>query len=299
MTSEEKLDYLAGFFDADGSISSSSSGGRHRICLTVAQCTPTVPRIYKSLFGGRIYPVVHNNKNWRDAWIWQLHYTHNCEFGHSMWKRIVIKRRQLELAVRLGESRKTYGEGKRYRPVTPSGIAYRDSLLEMLKGLNGGKFDNEPVQLWDQSIAYWAGLFDGDGTIQLNKDHTSRIYRPAVRLYSVYKPILFAAQNQFGGFVRPSIKSGRCGSWEASNRASEGFLRKIEPFLIEKKDRCQKSVRISDLIRNGEKVLVPKKKHAVWMWPNSMIEQMNSLVQEFKVLNRRGIMRGIAFEEAT
>lgn len=306
MTRDEQLDYLAGFFDADGSITGVFSCGIHLVRLVVAQCTPTVPNMFKDVFGGAVRVNPSRGDNWRDSWHWYQSCSKNSTLPFLLRGRMVVRSRQLELAIKMVESRKRQGgngklneteEEKEIRSVRPKDFAYRTSILTALTEANGGKFDDESIRIRLLSSAYWAGFFDGDGSVRANKDTNSRVHRPVARFYSNYQPILNAAKSEFGGTIRYNVHGKRCHTWEGYHKGAEVLLRRIQPYVIEKKERVERAIEILNLIQNGEKTLVPKKRHAVWTFNDCVIQRMNEIVGELAVLNRRGRLRGISFEE--
>lgn len=298
MTRDEQLDYLAGFFDADGSIHSRSTGKRQGISFAVTQATPTVPQMFKENFGGNVAPVDRHNPKWRTTWLWSRGCTKVSSFIGDMSGRVVIRSQQLAIAAKFLESLRS-GNHRRYKELDPITIAHRETLLRTLSDLNHGRCSGESIFVATKSDAYWAGFFDGDGSIGVQKSANCRGLRLDAQLFSVYEPILMAAQVQFGGGnIYHNVNGKRCHKWMACHVPAERFLRCVRPFLIEKKERVEIALKIADVIRDSPKDLIRKKRHAVWMFTDSTIEKMSSLAMEMKVLNRRGPMRGMAFEEA-
>lgn len=297
MTTEEQLDYLAGFFDADGSVHSRSTGKRQGISFAITQATPTVPQMFKERFGGNVALITRKNPNWRNSWLWSRGCTRASCFIDDMAGRLVIRSDQLSVASQFLKSIRI-GTDRRGIAVAPITVSYREGLLQTLSDLNHRNVNDNNTSVGEQSDAYWAGLFDGDGSVGAAKDAQSRVHRPVVQIFSGYEPILLAAQAQFGGGnIHRNLNGKRCHRWVAYYKTAEKFLWCVRPFLIEKKERVEIALRVSDLIRNSQKILVRKKRHAVWMFTDSVIEKIDSLKQEMLVLNRRGPMRGIPFVE--
>jgi hypothetical protein len=97
------------------------------------------------------------------------------------------------------------------------------------------------------NISYVAGLFDGEGYVRINrweKPNSTHIrYNLVVGINMTYRPIIEMFGAEFGGGLhsnRYDLRSAnqRCGfCWVVASRLAAAFLRKIQPFVIVKKDQ--------------------------------------------------------------
>ena len=94
------------------------------------------------------------------------------------------------------------------------------------------------------SIEYLAGLFDGEGTVSLEKKY-KRIYRsPVVSVASTTKELVDACQAEFGGCIvtkseKRKAHHKQCWIWKQSNDAAIDVCRKFLPFTLEPKKKAR------------------------------------------------------------
>lgn len=98
--------------------------------------------------------------------------------------------------------------------------------------------------------AYFAGLFDGEGTIGLPKHSKGRARRPVIAV-SMTDPEPIEAMATLGGFVRE--KPGRGGRrtmyhWQANNFAALNVLETLLPFLVIERRRKIAELLTSDTV---------------------------------------------------
>lgn len=89
------IEYLAGFFDGEGSIGVYSSGERRTgyMSVRVIQKFPTALRHFQELFGGSL------NQNGRGYWAWQIYGTAAMGAMVALQPFLIEKKRQAELAI--------------------------------------------------------------------------------------------------------------------------------------------------------------------------------------------------------
>ncbi len=84
---------------------------------------------------------------------------------------------------------------------------------------------------------YWAGLFDADGCVQ-PQDAGGGI---RVEISNTYKPVVFTAQELFGGWVTSRMGKGpkrNSFCWRASGDTARDFLRRVQPYLVIKGEQA-------------------------------------------------------------
>ena len=105
------------------------------------------------------------------------------------------------------------------------------------------------------SLAYLAGLFDGEGNISLMRDYSSHVgifptsIRCRVNMRTKLIPALFQAQ--FGGRLT-HFKTGVTG-WDVAAAEAVHFLKTILPHLILKKPQAKIAISHQELIWRGAK----------------------------------------------
>jgi hypothetical protein len=79
------------------------------------------------------------------------------------------------------------------------------------------------------NVAYWAGLFDGEGCVWWGNT-------PRVSITNTYLPILRVLKEDYGGALRLNSNKGRrCYVWTASGDEAMRFLNFIKPHLVIKR----------------------------------------------------------------
>ena len=92
-------------------------------------------------------------------------------------------------------------------------------------------------------IAYIAGLLDGEGTVAINQSFCksrTRRYELQVSIVNTWLEPLLGVKAQHGGSIhsRKNFRFKPIYHWSVGQRAAEGFLRKVLPYLIIKKQRA-------------------------------------------------------------
>ena len=288
LESGNQLDYLAGFFDAEGCVYYSCNGNQHQVMYCVGQCDRTVLYLFQMVFGGSVRKRLEATDNHQEQWVWQKNCDRSDEFCHVMFPRTVIKRRQLALAMEFSKTIRMRG-GR--RKVTESVITERKSIREMLKSAKGKEFDYEDVVVPEMPILYWAGLFDGDGAAGIRR--IKRCFYPKVAIFSSYVPVLERAKRQFSGNVFVN-KGKRAREWRGVNQPAEAFLRLVEPHVIVKTNIVRSVLALKDFSVNSRKLMVCDARGQNRKFPDSVILEMESRVVHIRELNRLGPERRVA-----
>ncbi|QDK02883.1 HNH endonuclease [Streptomyces phage Braelyn] len=95
------------------------------------------------------------------------------------------------------------------------------------------------------SLAYYAGLFDGEGCVSINKVKGYRgrkdSFQLRVSVSSTHKQVLDRLQIKFGGVLVERKRSGAQVSWQwvMTSRMARDFLMLLEPYLIIKSEQAK------------------------------------------------------------
>ena len=82
------------------------------------------------------------------------------------------------------------------------------------------------------SHQYWAGLFDGEGTIYFAKD----LIHMKVGVAQKEVLVLHLLRNRFGGYIRRPVPSTSCRIWEVGGKKEMvAFLEAVRPYLLIKR----------------------------------------------------------------
>ena len=289
MTREEQLDYLAGFFDAEGCVYFSSNGRQDQVMYSVGQSDPAVLYLFKLVFGGSIRKRAEATDKHKEQWLWLKTCVKADEFCSTMIGRAVIKRRQLGLAMRFSKTL-NYARGQGAR-IPDFFVKERSEIKRLLKAAKGKEFDREDIVVPDMPIEYWAGLFDGDGTAGILK--SKRCFYPRAAIFSSYIPVLEAAKRQFSGNVFEN-KSKRAKEWRAVHVNAEAFLRHIEPHVIVKANVVRSVLALKDFLFNSRKSMICDSRGQNRKFTDSVILEMESMADHIRELNRFGPKRRVA-----
>jgi hypothetical protein len=145
---ESKIEYLAGFFDGEGSVSILKPLPKvHRLFVSISSVDKGIIEWIKFNAEdiGWITKRTHDNENWSDSWKWQVSDEKAFDFLKLIQPYIIIKQKQIEVAE---EFRKTIlpsqglhfgskrGSGNVKNPVTEELEFYRDELQTQMNILN-------------------------------------------------------------------------------------------------------------------------------------------------------------------
>jgi|SRR5882724_1042560 len=90
----------------------------------------------------------------------------------------------------------------------------------------------------DTDVAYAAGLFDGEGTVGVER-YGGRGYNVTARVTNTNLDVLEWLRSRFGGFTQQAYAAHdnrkACFYWTAKAKIAEAFLEAVRPYLIIKR----------------------------------------------------------------
>lgn len=98
-------------------------------------------------------------------------------------------------------------------------------------------------QISETEKAYFAGLFDGEGTVGIRKNNEG--YRVEVGFGITYMPILEIMRDVFGGHITPHPKKAnrkQLYEWDLGGRNAYDFLVVVRPYIHEKKPQVELAI---------------------------------------------------------
>lgn len=234
----DTIKYLAGIFDAEGYVRIRKTESNGKIFYTPEVKIYMTNKKIVSLFSN-IYkiPIKKDTRgvNRKIAYrvTWGVKILKSTSFIDDFLPYLNEKRLQLEEV-------KNIIDGKNKEECYQRYMVYKKS------------FDH-PVNKDMISYAYLAGIIDGDGWITMfnsSKDFTkfSLINRWRIGLEQRYKPMIEYLSQIDSSMINERVIKDRIAhiqtySWQSSTSKILPFLIKIEPFLIEKKEKCKALIR--------------------------------------------------------
>lgn len=111
----------------------------------------------------------------------------------------------------------------------------------------------------DTEAAYAAGLFDGEGSVTLTRNHPLRWPSPQVSVASNDREVLEWLKGRFGGVIttkKPRLSTHSISfDWKLTDRRALAFLRLISPYLLIYRKQRRVELLLTDYIactpRNG------------------------------------------------
>lgn len=235
MLQGERLDYLAGFFDAEGTITSylRESESLPVVMIEVNQKSDTrVLEEFREAFGGKIYFAKSGVR-------WNIHRKDEIDlFCFSMRSRCCEKSQQLEICIPFILSKRYIHQGMYASPALALHGEKLHKDLHLLKthgpgyspGAKGDPIDTRCLQ-------YLAGAMDGDGCIRLHRVPTG--YTPHLFYTGSYLPFIDYLCRTFGGCVRKGLnhkKQSYIWILTGSDRIFD-IIHRISDLSVDKKDQ--------------------------------------------------------------
>lgn len=114
----------------------------------------------------------------------------------------------------------------------------------------------------EQDCIYAAGLFDGEGCIQILPTKRGAAYRVTVTLNITFEPIVQWLKATFGGSVcsiAPKGNNARCWKWGLASRMAASFLEAVHPWLKMKDKEASLALEFQSRVkRTGRAHLSPE-----------------------------------------
>jgi len=140
MNLREKLAYLAGIIDGEGSLllwmnKSSQKSGQFNLRVNVTSTDKCLVDWIFDNFGGSIYecnsPSRKCQPKWKKQYVWQINRPEMLQFLENIYPFLIIKKERCEIAIKF---RKTFS--KRERNLSKETFNIRLEMFEKMKHLN-------------------------------------------------------------------------------------------------------------------------------------------------------------------
>jgi hypothetical protein len=134
---DEKLIYLAGMFDADGSVSLlMRKQGMIRLRVQATNTDRALMDWLLANFGGSVTEFQPRNENWKRRYDWRLQGDKACELLTRLAPHLIIKQERAALAIEAWHQRHPVERKDRRRGVSDLVIALREYYVSRVVKLN-------------------------------------------------------------------------------------------------------------------------------------------------------------------
>lgn len=153
-TPKVSLDYLAGFFDGEGTVGVYRLQTGFRLRCSVANTERVAVDVFHERYGGKIRSRHYRNDlKWKPAWIWELDFRNAVVFLEEMLPYLIVKKLQAQIALELyklvpprsprGQRQEKYKRlTKEDRAQRAKDVITREVMIDYIKALNArGKGD--------------------------------------------------------------------------------------------------------------------------------------------------------------
>lgn len=251
MRKEEKMAYIAGLIDGDGSISLIKRSDKK--CLSplyypsiqLSKSTPLLADFLHESFGGYKQHVQRDAK--KPEYKWRLERVSNVmPLLENITPYLCAKKRQAELII---EYAKKWNPSSGSRPIDGEVLFYRESVHQKIKQLNAKRDMKEQitaskeVKMVPYFWAYLAGLIDTDGSFSIKKEKTGAYSASILLSLMNVNPLSLIQKNCKYGSVflvkSPQTKQKFYYRFGVYNRKKAiEVIKKLLPYLMHKREQA-------------------------------------------------------------
>lgn len=248
---ERTKSHLAGLIDSDGKLSicrhtKKTGQTYYGVALSVENTYRPLMTYLTANFGGYFQKIkeyrVESNPTWNPCYSWKPSSSiHAAKILSFVSPYLIVKKRRALLCERF------FLLNDKIDPIQRKSLY--DQYVETCESVTT---NTSCISLWTPSItnSYFAGFFDGEGSVGIYKTKQSKHsrgsgfwYKPRVSASNSVRPILKKMQSLYGGGLVSFAPRTENRSWEHSwslttNRPIELFLLKVLPYLVVKYEQA-------------------------------------------------------------
>ena len=245
----ERLQYLAGFFDGDGCVSSDKM--RPLMAIAVSGCSAEVLALFRDAFGGGVYRGSRGKGLTRPSLQWRIAAREPCLLAtHSLLDYTVVKRPHLKLVANW-----------------PSEGYQRSLAAQALSDLNDGNFNSaETDESVDLSWGWLAGFVDAEGCIGFRADRHACTFGIAQKHIPVLEKIgaFLKADGIQSANIYPSGQDGYCLKVTIQGELKTLLERLLQNGLLLKRFQAETALTADDLSHTELRNRMANDGHRCW-----------------------------------
>jgi intein/homing endonuclease len=283
------LAYIAGFFDGEGCITTNKRrANRYPIVCRFTQAEKSILEFMQSFFGGTI--ICSKPKGRNVIYFLRFGTSASIDLLKALLPYIIVKREQAQLVIDYYDFF-VVNRMKSNKKLTQFEREREETVVQLLKQIKQKQLKQAllmPTRSDDETNAYVAGVFDGEGCIYIArriKAHgkIEHALRCAVTQY--IKQLVLYIQSLFVGFVITTYKNNSKGKryykCVVAYDKAKLFLEQIYPYLRLKKEQANLGIEFQNgFIYRGQRIGTEKYSEII----KSRDIQLN-LLKKLKVVN--------------
>lgn len=244
------MDYFAGVFDAEGSLSLSKNGA---FPISIEMSNEEIPKLFKNEFGGSIYTRQRTNR--KRTWIWKINSKRKeaYHFLECMHPLCLIKEIQIHLLMTYLEMNKS--EAKENRNDLIQDIREEKQPVPFEKFIYW-EGSTEPCEAF---FKWFAGFIDGDGNFVCNqytdKRNNKKYFGHQISFSTIHGcPLATIDTFWKGTIVRCHRNKNTLYKWSPLRENERVICESILPFLKVKKKQCELFLEFIDCQNDSRKL---------------------------------------------
>lgn len=170
------------------------------------------------------------------------------------------ERWKMQKSLNHGKVRDLFLEGKTIKEIAeifevhPAAVTYQLRKLKMRRNDSKVTFKTGQTPI---SIAYAAGIFDGEGSISIGRSHRYKTFTMLAQIINSDLRVIEWFKEKFGGYVWTRSRKGKkehhytIYTWAVSARAGADFLGILLPYLIIKREQAVIGIELQRLLVPG------------------------------------------------
>jgi len=266
---KQKYIYCAGYIDGDGcfylgkTFQKKNSISVYEYSIQSSSVKREPLDCFVKWFGGHVTKKPSKARH-KDIYTWTIKTIKSNRAAKIILPYLVDKHAQCTMFIKFY----THIKRNNFKPVTNDILVIRDSIIESIRKekhmshhITKEKIEElntlkKTVTINDElDYPYLAGLMDSEGCFRIKhwkpKNRPNSVYNITIEIGNTRFPILQWLIERFGGsiyYIPPKTRKKASATWTLSAASLYAILPKIRPYLISKKEVCDKLIEFQKTI---------------------------------------------------